>query len=194
MHANQDASSSKGVKKDLNIIGSMQKSIPNASIPEIEGPEAVGLVDFTSNHKLSIEAAAEWLGNEVRVKGKPANVIDVVARFEGSEGYRLDLLLLQDLINAQPLQFWTSALGTHLLSKNTFIAYEVVEARLSFQFRSKGGIGVDLRTNIPGNPVELSAGAAFQWKNTATLEMKKLQVVAVELAKWDRKRKMLIPQ
>jgi hypothetical protein len=176
----------------FSMLGMMQSSLTKTGFPAVEGPEAIGIMDFTRNHELTVNAAVDWLGNNITLTGKPASVVDVVARFEGSESYRLDLLNLQDLLNKQEPQFWESALGTHLLTKNTRVVYEVIYARLSFQFRNSGGLGVAVNLAENKSGVKLNAGASYQWKNEATLEMKKPMVVALELAQWDKKRHMFL--
>jgi hypothetical protein len=172
---------------DYDNYGMLSNSVTGA-LPAVEGPTTVGLVDINRHHEISLQAAVEWLGNSITLNGSPASVRDVVARFEGPVSYRMNLLQLEDLVNAQPEAFWTSAAGKKLQDKKNRVIFQVVMARMSYMFRGAGNVGLVVDGTVPGSPVKVTINAGYQWKNEATIEMKEPMVVGMELAWWDKRR------
>lgn len=171
---------------DIDRIGHIGKGLPVASLPSVEGPFACMLADFKRNHEMKLDASLSLLAPGSNVKGQLGNVADVVVTFDSPQTYSLDLLQLEDAIEAQPQTFWTRALGQALQEKRTRVVFQVIRSKMSFQFRGSGGAGVSV------NKFGLDAG--WQWRNEATIESKKELLVAVEYARYDTGKRRFVPE
>lgn len=178
----------------IGHIGSIASVIPAAKLPPTVGPSPCMLADFKRSHELNVGAAVELLAAPAGLGAELSKVADASATFDSPVTYTMDLLRLEDVLEAQGKKFWDSALGQKLLDrkvgKDTRIVYQTIRGRLSFVFRGSGGVGVDLKSGPLGDLSKVGLKAGWRWRNEATLESKKELTIAVDYAWYDTKRQM----
>jgi len=178
----------------LGHIGNITSIVDATKVPPIVGPSPCMLADFKRSHELNVDAAVELLGAPVNAGVQFNRAADAAAAFDSPVTYTMDLLRLEDVIEAQGKKFWNSALGQKLLDrktgKDTRIVYQTIRGRLSFVFRGSGGVGVDLKSGPLGDLSSVGLKAGWRWRNEATLESKKELVIAVDYAWYDKRREM----
>ncbi len=174
---------------NLNVVGQLRNSVDVEALPTIVGPKACMLADFRRSHEVSLEAAVSLIGAPAKVGGTWQQVTDVSASFDAPVTYTMDLIHLEDVVEALPEKFWNGALGQRLRTdQDTRVVYQVVRGRMSFLFRGSGGVGVDLRASQVIDLANVGLEAAWAWRNEATLESKCEVVLAVDYAWYDAKK------
>ncbi len=177
---------------DINHIGKLtdDRAIRRADLGEIEGPIPCQLADFNRKHEMTVGAALDLLKPAPSANAEFNRAREVIASFESPVLYSASLFVLEDAIEQDP-RFWDRTVGQHLRLKRRYVVYQIVRAKLSFFFRGGGSAGVDLRASKLGDLATVKLKTGWSWRNEATLESKKEILLAVEMARYLRKRKRL---
>ena len=181
---------------DISRVGRLvdDRAIDDEALGPVEGPTPCLLADFNRIHELSMRGALELLTpRTASARAEFRKAKEAVAMFGAPMLYTRSLILMEDAIEADP-GIWDRGVGERIRSRNHYVVFQVVRARLTFLFRGSGTTAVDLQSGALKKLSSAGLGADWTWRNEATLESKKEIVVAAELARYRRKRNTLVPR
>jgi hypothetical protein len=78
------------------------------------------------------------------------------------------------------------------MQNNVFIVVQIIRCKLTFLFRGNGSFGLDLQATTLKNLKSAGLDAKWTWRNESTLESNKEVLLAVEIVRYDQKKKRLV--
>lgn len=176
---------------DITKIGRLtdDRLITKEKLGPLEGPTPCMLADFNRHHEISVDAAVDLLQPVAGAKGHFKEAREAVASFNSPVTYSLSLMKIEDAVESDP-NFWNGSVGQHLCRKNVFVVFQIICAKLSFLFRRSGSAGMNLKATPLGNLKAANLSSAWTWRNEAMLESKKEIVVAAEIARYRKKKRL----
>lgn len=160
---------------------------------DIEGPTPCALLDTVRGSGLEVKAALEMLQPSAAAKAEFLSAKEALVNFDSPVSYTVSRIRLEDTIERAP-GFWDRNTGQHLRPKKRYLTIQVIRGRVAFLFRGSGSGGVDLRSTALKNLKEAGLSGRWRWRNASTLETKDEVVIAVDLARYNFRKKMLVSE
>ncbi len=178
---------------DVTPVGHLtdDKKIRKRDLGDEIGPSLLALQDFSREHDLTVDAALDLLKPKASLEPAFKKAKQIVAMFESPTSRRLSLNPMTDAMN-EAEGIWSRTVGRRLKMKNRFVVFQTVKCKLSLL--GTGNVGLDLKAELPRNLSEIGIAGGWRWRNESTIESTRELLVAVELARYNKRKHLLVPK